>query len=236
MRMDTRWARLAAACGALYPIALVVGDDVIARGDEAAPDAGTPDEILAAMIDKDVTSFYLGRSLGVAAWMLLFVFAAHLAVTLRRRRGNDDVLPALVLGSGAIVTALALASAVFQIRTVRRAGDGLDPTTAVTFLDMGFGFGLVALPLAVLLGAVAVEATAGAIMARSLGWAAAVLAIAQLAGFVLLMLDNAAGFLAMMATWAWFIAAGISTWRRAAYLAPSDPRRSAGVPGVVGEV
>lgn len=200
MRIDTRWARLAAACGALYPITLIVGDDIIARGDEAAPDAGTPDEVLAAMIDKDVTSFYLGRSLGVAAWMLLFVFIAHLSASLRRRRGDNDLLAPLVLGSGAIVTTLALASVVFQIRTIRRAADGLDPITAVTFLDMSFGFGLVTLPMAVLLGAVAVEAVRGEIMARWLGWAAAFVAVGLVAAFVLTMLDNAAGFLVIMAT------------------------------------
>jgi hypothetical protein len=54
--------------------------------------------------------------------------------------------------------------------------------------------------MAVLLGAVAVEAVRGEIMARWLGWAAAFLAVGLVAAFVLTMLDHAAGFLIIMAT------------------------------------
>lgn len=214
MQSHPRWARLAAACGVLYPIALVVGDDLIAKGDEAAPDAGTPDEVLAALVDKDVPSFFLGRSLGTAAWMLLLVFVVFLAVRVRRARGDGDLIAPLLLSSGAVVTALALASAVFQIRTVRRAGDGLDAVTAVTFLDMSYGFGLAMLPMAVLFGAIAAGSIRGDVLAGWLGWAAGALAVGHAIGFVLTMLDNAASFVVMIATWLWFIAAGINTWHR----------------------
>ncbi len=217
MRETGFWPKAAAATGLLFPILLVVGDDMIAGGDQVAPDAGTPEEVLANLAAKNTSTYFIGRSIGQVSIICLFIFAAYIAVQLRQRRGPGSILPQLAVGAGAIAAAGGLASGVLQMTLVQSEGAGLTPDLAVTLLELTFGFEALMLPLAVLLGVVAIEGVRGTIVARWIGWAAAVLAAGFVAGsFVGSFGGDAAGvsFLPMVLSWLWFIAASISMIRR----------------------
>jgi hypothetical protein len=215
MRNGTFWPRVAAGCGLLYPVLLIVGDDVIAGGDAVAPDAGPPAEVLANIVAKNEPMFFLGRTLGLLSLMCLFVFSAYVATRLRQVRGSESMAPYIALGAGAMAAALSAGSAVFQLGLVDREGAGSDPELAVTLLAMGHGFEIAFIPLGILLGAIAVEGIRGTIVARWLGWSAAALAVGMIVGYLV---DQAAEtplvFFAAMLTWLWFIPASISMIRR----------------------
>ncbi|MGH3383642.1 MAG: hypothetical protein ACRDO1_03605 [Nocardioidaceae bacterium] len=218
--MRNPWAwRLAALSGLLYPVLLIVGDDLIARGDEVASDAGTPDEVAAVLAEKAGAAFFVGRSLGMISLLCLLVFVALVATRLRQLRGTTSVLPYLALGAGGVVVALQLSSAVFQIELVRHGGAGLDPGLVVLLLDFGRGFLVAMLPMALLLATVAVEGYAGRLVGRAVGWCAGALSIALVVGFVVLVAGVPLGFLPMPLTWVWFVAAGVSVMRRV----PGEP-------------
>lgn len=218
MRETTFWRRVAAATGLLFPILLLVGDDVIAGGDRVAPDAGAPEEVLANLAETDTTAYFVGRSIGQVSIICLFIFAAYVATQLRRQRGPESILPQLAVGAGAIAAAGGLATGLLQLTLVQREGAGLTPELAVTLLELSFGFEALMLPLAVLIGVVAIEGVRGTIVARWIGWAAAVLAAGFVAGaFVGSFGGDAAGvsFLPVMLSWPWFVVASISMIRRA---------------------
>lgn len=219
MRNGSLAARAAAACGILYPVLLIVGDDVIAGGDAVAADAGTPEQVMANIAAANEPAFFFGRTVGLLSLLCLLVFSAFVATRLRRFRGDDSLAPSVALGAGAMAAALTAGSAVFQLGLVDREAAGADPELAVTLLGMGRGFHIAFLPLAVLLGAIAVEGVRGTIVARWLGWSAAVLAIVMIAGYLV---DQAVGtpvaFFAIMLIWLWFIPAGVSMIRRAGRL------------------
>lgn len=83
---------VAAGCGVLYPVLSIVGDDVIAGVDGVASDAGTPEQVLAAIADQDAT-FLVGRSIGMLAAVCLLVFAAYVATRVRAAAGPDSMFP-----------------------------------------------------------------------------------------------------------------------------------------------
>ncbi len=86
--------------GLLYPVLLIVGDDVIAKGDQLAD--ASAEELPGLLAAKYVPEFFIVRSIGLISLMCLFVFAAYVARELRRCRGPDSVLPFLALGGGAM--------------------------------------------------------------------------------------------------------------------------------------
>lgn len=205
--------RLAAACGLLYPVTMIAGDDVIARGDRLAPDAGTPSEV-AANVAEVGDSFFYGRALGLVGSMLLMVFAAYVATRLRRLRGPDSIWPSLALGAGVVAATLQIGAAVFQLGLAQQGGEGIAPEQQVLVLELGFGFVLAMLPLALLVAAIAVEGVHGRIVGKAVGRTGAVLAAALFAGFFLAVGDVPLGFLPLPLSWLWFLAAGISAARR----------------------
>jgi hypothetical protein len=219
MATSTLGPRLAAACGSLYPVLLLVGDDVIAGGDAVAPDAGSPEEVLANLVTKNEPVFFFGRSVGLLSLMCLLVFSAYVATRLRHLRGQDSIAPYVALGAGAMAAALTAGSAVFQLSLVEREGAGTSPDLAVTLLEMGRGFDIAFVPLGIFLAAVAVEGVQGTMLARWLGWSAAVLAVGLVVGYVAgESTGTPAVFFVIMLVWLWFIPAGISMARRAGRL------------------
>lgn len=206
--------RLAAGCGILYPVLLILGDDVIARGDEVASDAGTPEEVLANIVGKDETTFLLGRSIGMVSLVCLLVFTGYVASRIRTLRGPDSILPGLALGAGVMAATLQIGSGAFQIALVENDGMGVSPELAVLLLDFGSGFLTAMLPFAVLLGVVAVAGLQDELIGRTVARIAAVLAVGHLVGFVAFTAGAEIGFLPMPLTWLWFVAAGVSCLRR----------------------
>jgi hypothetical protein len=211
-------SKLAAACGTLFPLAILIGDDAINQAGEA-PD---PQASIAAVNDylrnaADAAasgSYWVGRGIGVLAFVALLIFAAHLAQAIRRREGDAGMLATLVLGAGVVAAALPVVSAVAQFAAVTRADEGIDPEVARALLDVSFiAFVLAWLPLAVLLGAVAVAGLRFAVLPRWLAIAAGVLAAGLLAGLAGQPAD--AAFMPIMLTWLWFIVTGVVAARRA---------------------
>jgi hypothetical protein len=225
MRSTTLWPRLAAACGLLYPVLLVVGDDVIAQGDQIASDAGTPEELLTRLAAKDTPAFFLGRSIGLISLLCLLIFAGYVAAQLRRHRGAGSMLPYLALAGGTAAATLQMSSAAAQFALVRSRGAGLDPALVKPLLDLGAGFLIAMLPFAALVAAVAIEGVHGRMVARGIGWTGAVLAVALIVGFVLAMTGTPFGFVALPLSWLWFVAAGISLVRRAGEEPAGRPAR-----------
>jgi hypothetical protein len=206
--------RAAASCGVLYPVLLIVGDDVIGQGDRVATDDGTPAEVAAAVAEHASASYFYGSALGTMSTLCLFVFAAFVAHRIRLTRGPESLWPALALGAGAMATTLLIVSAVPSLVLVERAGAGADPELLMALLDFGLPFMLSMLPMALLLAAVASEASHGQVVGRGVAWVGGVLAVAMLIGFVLMVGGVDLGFLPLPLSWLWFIAAGISAVRR----------------------
>ncbi|WP_344215338.1 hypothetical protein [Kribbella sancticallisti] len=123
----TTWLRAAAVCGALYPLLLIVGDDVIAAGDEVAPNAGTPEQVAAAIAAKASPAYFYGRGIGLLSVLCLVVFAAYVASRLRARRGPGSIWPPLAAGGGVLAGALLMQAAVPQLTLVKHEGAGADP-------------------------------------------------------------------------------------------------------------
>jgi len=228
--------RLALSCGLLYPVLLVVGDDVIAQGDEIAPDAGSAAEIAAALAGKDTTTFFLGRSLGLVSLLLLAVFVAVLATRIRRLAGPDSILPAVALVGVASVVTLQLGAVLSTFAAVRHHDDGIPPDVLVLVLELGGAFLLAMLPLALVLGAVGVAGLRHGLLGRILSWAAVVLAVLLVVGFGAFSAGVEIGFLAMPLSWLWFLAAGgrlaFATQERSSGASHADPGRAASSPAV----
>lgn len=217
-RSGTLPSMLAAACGAVFPLAIVIGDDTVNQaGEPPAPQDSIADvnEYLRNAADAAADgSYWLGRGIGMLAFVALLIFAVHLAAAIRRRERDAGMLSTLVLGAGIGAALLPVVSAAAQFAAVTRADEGIDPEVARALLDVSFiAFVLAWLPLAVLLGAVAAAGLRFAVLPRWLAIAAGVLAAGLLAGLAGQPADVA--FLPIMLAWLWFIVAGVVLARRA---------------------
>jgi hypothetical protein len=102
---------------------------------------------------------------------------------LRRAEGGSEWLSATAFGAGLMAITIKLASAAPVLAARPRAGDGLDPQLARTLQDMNdASFVLTFFPLAVLLAAFAIVAMRSGALPRWLGWIAAVISVAFIAG------------------------------------------------------
>lgn len=212
----------AAGCGVGYPVLSILGDDVIAPSNEIAPDAGRPEQVLAAIADQD-TTFLVGRSIGMLAAACLFVFAAYVATRVRVAAGPDSMLPPLAVCAGGIAATLHLVSAILPIAAVRNDASGLTPELAVVLMDAGtLEFLTAMLPLAVLLGVVAVGPR-GAVAGRALVWSAAALSIALPVGLVAFVAGASVRLLPLLLSWLWFVAAGVGCLRRELRTSSTSP-------------
>jgi hypothetical protein len=216
----TVWpARLAAACGLLYPLGIFLGDDAINGAGEPpgadAPLAEVRTYLVAAGDAAADGSFWIGRGIGVLGIVGVIVFAVHVAGVIRERERDGGMLAGLALAGGVTTGAVLLASAVAQFAVVQRAGEGIDLQVARALLDVQLGLFVIAwLPLALFLAATATAGLRLSILPRWLAIAAGVLTLGLLAGLAAMPAD--AGFTAVFLTWLWFAAASIVLVRRAA--------------------
>jgi hypothetical protein len=210
--------RLAAACGLLYPLGIVIGDDNI-NGAGEAPDLnssiGEVNDYLGRAADASANgSYWIGRGIGVLAFVALLVFTVYVARSIRVREGSGGLLSGMALGGGLTAVALGLLAAIAQFAAVGRADEGIDPEVARALFDLStIAFVLTWLPLAVLIGSVAVAGIRNGILSRWVSIAGGIVAAALLAGLAALPAD--AAYMAMVLSWLWFIAAGIVLIRRA---------------------
>jgi hypothetical protein len=207
--------RLAAACGLLYPLGIVVGDDTINTAGEA-PSLDSPiDEVstyLRSAVDAG-SSYWIGRGVGVLAFVALLAFTVYVARAIRDREGRGGLLSGLALGGGLTAVGLGLLAAIAQFAAVGRADEGIDPQVARALLDLStISFVGTWLPLAVLVGSIAVAGIRFGILSRWVSIAGGAVAAALLAGLAALPADGA--YMAMVLSWLWFIAASVVLVRR----------------------
>jgi hypothetical protein len=216
----TAWpARIAAACGLLYPVGIFLGDDTVnGAGEPPGADASLAEVRAYLVTAGDAAadgSFWIGRSIGALGVVGLIVFAVYVARVIREREREGGMLAGLVLAGGVATGVLLLASAVAQFAVVQRTGEGIDLQVARALLDVQLGLFVIAwLPLALFLGATATAGLRLSILPRWLAIAAGVLTLGLLAGLAAMPSDG--GFIAVVLTWLWFAAASIVLVRRAA--------------------
>ena len=219
--METRIGqRLAAACGALYVVLLVGGDDFINPAGEI-PEADAPLREVTSYLDKaDSSSFWLGRSIGLLGLCALLVFVVYVSRTIRSR---------LALAAGSVAVALQFLAAPAQFAAVQGAAQGLDPEVARALLHASISFQLSFLPLAVFLGAVALSG----VLPRWLSIAAGLIGVGFVGGMVGHPEDPAViAFMAFGLSLLWFVAASVVLVRRAGVPGSLHPR-AAVVAGVL---
>jgi hypothetical protein len=217
--MDKRIGeRLAAACGALYVVLLVGGDDFINPAGEP-PDADAPLREVSAYLDKaDSSSFWLGRSIGLLGLCALLVFVVYVS---RKIRDEDRVLSGIALTAGSVAVALQFLAAPAQFAAVQGASQGLDPQVAQALLHASVSFQLSFLPLALFMGAVA----AGGVLPRWLSIGAGVLGVGLVGGMIGHPEEPAVvSFMAFALGLLWFVATSVALVRRAGRPSPAGDR------------
>ena len=154
------WQRLGAACGILYVVLIMVGGSI-----------GGPTGTVPAAI-----------SLVFLAFTFFLFFLGSLWAALHRAEGGSGWLSTTAFGGGLVAIAVKLVGDA-PLLAARRAGEGLDPQLARVLQDTyDASFSLHFFPLAVLLGAFAIVAIQSGGLPRWLGWAAAVISVALIAG------------------------------------------------------
>jgi hypothetical protein len=234
--MDKRtWEWLAAACGALYVVLLVGGDDFInPAGEPPEPDASLR-EVTAYLDRADSSSFWLGRSIGLLALCALLVFVAYVSRRIRQVDGQAGLLSGVVLAAGSVAVGMQMLAAPAQFAAVQGSADGLDPQVAKALLHVSASFHLSFLPLSVFLGAVAIAGLRHGLVPRWLALVAGVLPVGFVAGLIGRPEDPAVvAYMAFGLSLLWFVAASVVLARRVGRPAPARnrvPGRAAAVAG-----
>jgi hypothetical protein len=207
--------RLAAVCGALFPLGILVGDDQInTAGEPPAHDASLA-EIKGYLETADGSGgYWLGRGLGTLALAALLVFSAYVAHAIRQRERDHGLLAGIASASGIAAVAVFVVSGSAQFAAVQRGSEGIDLEVARALLDVSgilfkLGFGLVA----VFVGSIAVAGLRYDLLPRWLTITAGLLAVGMLGGLAAAPAEAAFG-IPLVLTFLWFIAAGIVlAWR-----------------------
>lgn len=223
------WDRLAASCGALAVVLLIVGNEVQKIGGGSPGLHDSPQEYLSA-VGRPGT-LLVGGFLIVLASCLFVPFFASLAARLRRAAEEGDVLPAIVLGGGLVTVAVSLAAAAPVVAAGVMADDGqLSPELAKALSLMNGGlFVVMWATSAIYVGATAVLVLSTRALPRFLGWAGVLLAPGLLVGSLVIWKYEAA-FLAWMLTLVWIIATSIAATIRAAKPEPSGRKAPISAP------
>lgn len=221
---SVRQRRAAAACGALFTLGIVIGDDTINRAGEPPTPMDRPEDSL-AQVERYLASaaeasaggsYWVGRGIGTLALVALLVFCVYVAREIRLRERDSGMLAGVSLGAGVAAVAMGLVSCTAQFAAVARASEGMDPAVARALLDLsGITFVLMWLPIAVFMASVALAGRRHALLPRWLTIATGVLAAALLLGLAS-MPATGIGFIAIVLGFVWFVAASVSLARRAA--------------------
>jgi hypothetical protein len=216
--------RVAASCGALFTLGIMLGDDTINRAGEAPlPIAGSDDSL--AEVERYLASaaeaaaggnYWVGRGIGTLALVALLVFSIYFAQEIRRREADSGLLSGVCLGAGFVAVSLGLVSCTAQFAAVARAADGIDAAIARALLDLsGLAFVLMWLPIATFMTAVALAGRRYGLLPRWLGITTGVLAAALFVGLASMPV-GIGGFFAIVLGFAWFIAMSVVLVRRTA--------------------
>ena len=204
---DRSWLRLGAACGMLYVVLELAGFGIGAAG-------GAYQDDIAKMVAKPPAPVaWVGLYLELLALLCFIVFAARLWATLRRAESDPAWLSATALGAGLIFVSMTLVAFAAGAAATYRYGQGIDAQTARALHDMArAAFILSQAVSSVFIGTTAVVALRRQALPRWLGWGAAVLAVAVLAGVAVpdSALPMIPGFLFLF----WIVAVSVVMMRR----------------------
>jgi hypothetical protein len=216
--------RAAAACGGLFTLGIVIGDDTINRAGEPPTPMDRADDSLAevehylasAAEAAGSGSYWVGRGIGTLALVALLVFCVYVAREIHLREQDSGLLAGVSLGAGIVAAALGMVSCTAQFAAVARAGEGIDPEIARALLDVsGLTFVLMWLPIAVFMSSVAMAGKRHALLPRWLTITTGVLAAVLFLGLAS-MPASGVGFLGIVLGFLWFVALSVSLVRRAA--------------------
>jgi hypothetical protein len=156
---DRLLERMGAACGIVYVVLIYGGSSI-----------GGPTSTVAF-------------SLEILGFLFFLFFLGSLWSVLRRAEEGSGWLSATAFGAGLMAVTIKVASAAPVLAARLRAPGGLDPQLARTLQDINdASFVLTFFPLAVLLAAFAIVAIRAGALPGWLGWIAAVISAAFLAG------------------------------------------------------
>jgi len=214
--------RAAAACGALFTLGILIGDDTInGAGEPPVPMDRSGDSL--ADVESYLTSaadaaangsYWVGRGMGTLAMVALLVFTGYVAHEIHSRERDSGMLSGVTLGSGLVAATMGLVSCTAQFAAVARAGEGIDPDTARALLDLsGITFVLMWLPIAVFMASVALAGKVHGLLPRWLTIATGALAAVLFAG-IASMPAGSIGFLGIVLGFLWFVVASIVLVRR----------------------
>jgi hypothetical protein len=204
---DRLLERMGATCGIVYVVLLIGGDSL-----------GGPTSSLAF-------------SLEILAFLFFLFFLGSLWSAMSRAEEGSGWLSATAFGAGLMSVTIKVASAAPVLAARYRAPEGIDPQLARTLQDINdASFALTFFPLAVLLAAFAIVAVRSGALPGWLGWIAAGLSLAFLAG-------GLAGSANLAFEWAalpmllypfWVIATSIALIRRSGEPRPVEEDTPAG--------
>ena len=167
-------ARLAAASGAFFVVAALVGNAMFSSGSVEGTDGASA--LADLQRDRSLVND-IGFVLEILAFAAFLVFLGYLYKVLRRAEGADGSAAAVALGGGLVYLAIKVGSAGPLMAGFYRS-DELTPDLARTLVDLndmafvvsGFVFGLFC-------AAAAVSTMARGVVPRWLGWAGLVIGL-----------------------------------------------------------
>jgi hypothetical protein len=180
---DRLWQRLGAASGIVYVVTLL-GPDLIQGGPSEEP---TTAAAAIAHSCAHTTAAQPSEAfipiLTTLGFLCFLFFLGSLWSILRRAEGEHGWLAAAAFGGGLISLSIKFAGGAAGLAALRGACAGIDPQLWQTLHAMdGASFFLSFFPLAVLVLAAAIVTIRFGALPRWLGWMAAVVAVALLAG------------------------------------------------------
>ncbi|WP_167762073.1 DUF4386 family protein [Blastococcus sp. CT_GayMR20] len=183
-----RSQRLALASGAVYVLAILIGNGLA--------EAGTSDGDDAAAVLADLQRGFspvqaFGLTLEILGFALFLVFLGALYRTLRRAETADGWLAATALGAGLVTVAVKISS-VAPALAARFRADDLSPELARTMEDIGgAGFVISGYTLGIFVGAAALATLVTRLVPRWLAAAGVVVSVLTIAAGTAGILDPA---------------------------------------------
>jgi hypothetical protein len=213
-RTTTVARQLGAACGAVYVVLVILGNDVLGSAGAAPGLDAPPADYARYLADAATMQTYVGVYLELIALAAFLVFAAVLWSVLRRAEGGTGWLATTGFGAALVMLAIKFSSGGPYIAALYRADEGVNPELMRMMVDVnGAMFVLTWFPLAVLLGSTAVIVLQSGVLPRWLGWSAAVLSAGLLSGAALIATVEFA-FIPAGLTLIWLLVVSIILTRR----------------------
>jgi len=217
---DRTWESLGAASGIAAAVLGGVGFGLLASSATFIPVGASQEQIARALAAPAAPRVFAGEFLQSLAQLLLLVFAARLWLTLRRAEGAPGWLSAAAFGAALLMIAAGAGAVASEYAIALGAGHGLDVqgAGALHFLNMAFYVSIWG-SSALFSGAIAVVGLRGRALPRWLGWSAAAIAVANLAGLAVPTADLAQ--IPPLFFRLWLLAVGIALLRRVGEPRPS---------------